>query len=99
MYNYNNFPKNQKTIQKAVALGYDPASEVVPKVLANGKGEIADMIMQIARENNIPIHENVDLVEILSILDIDDHIPYEVYSVVAEIFTYIYEQNSKKKIE
>ncbi len=95
MYNYNNFPKNQK----AVALGYDEIKDIAPKVLANGKGEIADMIIQIARENNIPIHENIDLVEILSFLDIGEHIPYEVYSVVAEIFIYIYEQNSKQKLK
>ncbi len=93
MYHYNNFQKNQK----AVALGFDKKKDAAPKVLAAGKGAIAEKIVQIARENNVPMHKDANLVEILSILDIDEYIPLEVYSVVAEIFTYIYEQEAKKK--
>ena len=44
------------------------------------------------------MHRNADLVEILSLLEIDESIPIEVYSVVAKIFTYIYEQNQQKKL-
>lgn len=93
MYHYNNFQKNQK----AVALGFDKNKDVAPKVLAVGRGVIAEQIVKIARENNVPMHKDSNLVEILSILDIDEYIPLEVYSVVAEIFTYIYEQENKKK--
>ena len=93
MYHYNNFQKNQK----AVALGFDKNKDAAPKVLAAGKGIVAEKIVQIARENNIPMHKDANLVEILSILDIDEYIPLEVYSVVAEIFTYIYEQEVIKK--
>ena len=93
MYYYNNFQKNQK----AVALGYDEMSDAAPKVLASGKGRIAEKIVEIARENNVPLHRDANLVEVLSILEIDEYIPLEVYSVVAEIFTYIYEQESEKK--
>ena len=94
MYNYSNFKKNQK----AVALGYDEKKDNAPKVLASGKGLIAEKIIEIARDNNIPMHRNADLVEILSLLEIDESIPIEVYSVVAKIFTYIYEQNQQKKL-
>ena len=93
MHHYNNFQKNQK----AVALGFDKNKDAAPKVLAAGKGIVAEKIVQIARENNIPMHKDANLVEILSILDIDEYIPLEVYSVVAEIFTYIYEQEVIKK--
>jgi flagellar biosynthesis protein len=93
MYHCNNFQKNQK----AVALGFDKNKDAAPKVLAAGKGIVAEKIAQIARENNVPIHKDANLVEILSILDIDEYIPLEVYSVVAEIFTYIYEQEVIKK--
>ncbi|GAB4169149.1 MAG: FlhB-like flagellar biosynthesis protein [Rickettsiaceae bacterium] len=93
MYRYSNFQKNQK----AVALGFDEKKDPVPKVLATGKGEIAEKIMQVARENNVPMHRDAKLVEILSVLDIDEHIPLEVYSVVAEILTCIYEQETKKQ--
>lgn len=94
MYNYSNFRKNQR----AVALGYNEKEDDAPKVLASGKGLIAEKIIEIARENNVPMHRDADLVEILSLLEIDESIPIEVYSVVAKIFTYIYEQNKQKKL-
>ena len=92
MYHYSNFQKNQK----AVALGFDKKKDPAPKVLAAGRGLVAKKIVEIARENNIPTHVDANLVEILSVLDIDEYIPLEVYSVVAEIFTYIYEHETKK---
>lgn len=93
MYNYSNFKKSQK----AVALGYEEKKDVAPKVLASGKGLIAQKIIELAAENNIPIHSDADLIEILSVLEIDEHIPVEVYSVVAEIFTHLYEKNEELK--
>jgi flagellar biosynthesis protein len=93
MYNYSKFSKGQK----AVALGFDIKNDDAPKVLAIGNGQIAENIVQIAKDNNIPTHKDTDLVEILSILDIYEHIPVEVYSVVAEIFSHIYRINDKKK--
>lgn len=93
MYHYKNFQKNKK----AVALGFEEKTDYAPKVLGSGNGIIAEKIVEIARENNVPIHRDADLVEVLSVLEIDEYIPLEVYSVVAEIFTYIYEQNEKKQ--
>lgn len=93
MYNYSNFKKSQK----AVALGYEKDVDNTPKVLASGKGLIAEKIVELARENNIPLHSDADLVEILALLEIDELIPIEVYSVVAEILTHIYEKNEQQK--
>ena len=93
MYNYSNLKKSQK----AVALGYEEKVDDAPKVVASGKGLIAEKIIELANENNIPIHSDADLVEILSVLEIDENIPIEVYSVVAEIFTHIYEKNEERK--
>ncbi len=93
MYNYSNFQKNQK----AVALGYDENSDDAPKLLASGNGLIAEKIIELARQNNVPLHRDANLVEVLSVLAIDEYIPLEVYSVIAEIFTHIYEQEEKKK--
>ena len=93
MYHYKNFQKNQK----AVALGFEEKVDHAPKILGSGNGIIAEKIIEIARKNNVPIHKDADLVEVLSVLEIDEYIPLEVYSIVAEIFTYIYEQNEKKK--
>ncbi|NRB10510.1 MAG: EscU/YscU/HrcU family type III secretion system export apparatus switch protein [Rickettsiaceae bacterium] len=90
---YNNLCQGQK----AIALGYDKKKDPAPKVLATGKEDHAKRIIAIAKEHNIPIHKDSDLAEILILLDINEYIPLEVYSVVAEILTYIYEQNDNKK--
>lgn len=95
MYNYNSLKENPK----AVALGYDKKKDHAPKMIASGHGLIAEKIIEIARDNNVPIHKDANLVKILSLLDIDESIPIEVYAVVAEIFTYIYEQNKQKKLD
>ena len=93
VYHYNNFQKGKK----AVALGYDSTKDDAPKVIATGKGVIADQIINIAKSNNIPLHYDADLVEILSLLEIDAYIPLEVYGIVAEILSYIYKQNTLAK--
>ncbi len=93
MYHYSNSKKNQK----AVALEYKEKLDAAPKIVASGRGVIAEKIIELAKENNIPLHSDADLVEILSVLEIDSTIPVEVYSVVAEIFTHIYEQNEIRK--
>lgn len=93
MYNYSNLNKSQK----AVALSYKEKQDVAPKVVTSGKGIIAEKIIELAHENNIPIHSDGDLVEILSVLEIGEYIPVEVYSVIAEIFSHIYEKNEQIK--
>jgi flagellar biosynthesis protein len=93
MYNYKNFQKGQK----AVALGYEDKKDIAPKILATGNGAIAQQIFNIAKSNNIPIHQDADLVQILSVLEIDSYIPLEVYGAVAEILSYIYKQNNLAK--
>lgn len=72
----------------AIALTYDEKSP--PKVVAKGKGEIATEIIKIAKDNNIPIHNNKELAAILSLLEIDDVIPKEAFLAVAKIIAYIY---------
>lgn len=93
IYNYNNFQKGQK----AIALGYDNTKDIAPKILATGNGVIAQEIINIAKSHNIPIHQDADLAQILSVLEIDSYIPLEVYGAVAEILSYIYKQNNLAK--
>jgi len=84
-------------IQKAVALEYNKAANNAPKVTASGKGETAKNIIKIARDNNIPIKKDEDLVELLSKIDIDKEIPGSMYKAVAEIFAFIYDLANKNK--
>ncbi|PIZ31290.1 MAG: hypothetical protein COY40_02510 [Alphaproteobacteria bacterium CG_4_10_14_0_8_um_filter_53_9] len=82
---------------KAAALQYDKNKDAAPKLTAKGKGPIAEKILEIARENNIPIHRDEDLLEILETVEVDTEIPLEVYQVVAEIFSFLYQANQKRK--
>lgn len=86
--------KKPETI-KAAALRYDDEKDNAPKVVAKGKGVIAEKIIELALKNNIPVKNDPALVEILSKLDIDEQIPTELYKAVAEILAFIYSANSR----
>ncbi len=79
----------------AVALKYDKEN-IAPKVIAKGKGEIAEKIIQEAEKNNINTVENKDLVEDLINLEIGQVIPERLYMAVAEILAFVYELDKKK---
>jgi flagellar biosynthesis protein len=83
--------------KRAVALKYNPAEDAAPRVVAKGQGVIAERILAIARENNIPIHEDRDLVEVLAVLQLGQLIPEEVYGALAEILAFLYRLNRKAK--
>ena len=83
-------------IQKAVALQYDLEKDNAPLITAKGQGVTASNIIKIAKDNNIPIQKDEDLVELLSKIDIDKEIPNSMYKAVAEIFAFIYDLSKKK---
>lgn len=72
----------------AVALAYDPDDEA-PKILASGKGVLAEKIIEKATQAGVPLHQDNELADTLSRLDIGDMIPPELYSVVAEILVFV----------
>ncbi|HLR66129.1 EscU/YscU/HrcU family type III secretion system export apparatus switch protein [Virgibacillus alimentarius] len=76
--------------KKAVALQYNRDQQYAPKVSAKGKGLVASTIIERAKKNNIPLLEDVTLVELLSDLNINETIPEELYQAVAEVFSFIY---------
>lgn len=83
-------PDQQKrSRQTATAIGYNPETDSAPVVLASGHGKIAEQIMAIARDNQIPIHEDALLAETLAKININQAIPPELYLVIAQIFAYI----------
>ena len=82
--------KEQKNkVKTAVALAYDPNEDGAPKVIASGKGALAEKIIDKAKENKIPVHEDDKLAETLSRLEIGEMIPPELYEVVAEILVFV----------
>lgn len=80
---------------EAVALTFDPSNGDAPKVVAKGKGILADNILKKANENDIPIQQDASLVQILGQLDLNESIPEELYQAVAEVFAFIYQLDKK----
>ncbi len=91
--------KTEKSNRTAVALRYDTTREAVPRVVAKGQQQVAERILEVAAEYGIPVHQDADLVEVLNAVELDQEIPLEVYTVVAEVFAYIYRMNKKKKAD
>lgn len=72
----------------AVALAYEPGEEA-PKILATGKGEVAERIIDEAKKNDVPFYKDSALAETLSKLKLGDAIPPELYEVVAQILVFV----------
>ena len=96
--------KEQKPKQ-AGALSYDPYDDA-PKVVATGKGALAEKIIEEAKQAKVPVHKDSKLADTLSRLEIGELIPPELYEVVAEILVFVdqmdrirakMEQANKKK--
>ena len=79
--------------KKAVALKYNKGKDSAPKIVAKGKGYIAEKIIEAARENNVPLYEDKNLSQVLEALDLDTEIPPELYRAVAEVLAFIYKLN------
>ncbi len=74
--------------KQAIALSYDP-TEDAPKVIASGRGHLAERIIEKAKESDVPVHRDDKLADTLSRLEIGDMIPPELYEVVAEILVFV----------
>ncbi|MFW5981520.1 MAG: EscU/YscU/HrcU family type III secretion system export apparatus switch protein [bacterium] len=82
--------ENESKNKKAVALKYDLEKDNAPIITASGQGSIAKKIIETARENNISIESNQDIIDILIKVEIGEEIPAELYQAVAEILSFIY---------
>jgi flagellar biosynthesis protein len=82
-----------KKNRQAAALRYAQGEDAAPRLMAKGKGTVADRILEIARRNGIPIREDRELVQVLASLDLYQEIPPELYKAVAEILVFLYSLN------
>lgn len=78
----------------AVALAHELADDRPPKVVAGGRGRIAEQIVEIAFAHGVRVREDADLAQLLSAIDIDSEIPVEAFAAVAEILSYVYQANA-----
>jgi len=90
--------KSRKTTAtpKAVALMYDAGRDNAPRVAAKGNGELAKRIIELAREHNVPVRRDPDLIEMLSKVDVLEEIPADLYAAVAQILAFLYDVNMHK---
>lgn len=82
-------------VNKAVALGYG-AGMPAPRVLAQGRGLMAQAIVDKAQELGIPARTEPALVEFLMELDLHAWIPPELYAAVAEVLAWAYEESQRE---
>ena len=91
----DNRETEKKKIKTAVAIEYDPM-DAAPRVVASGRGAVAEKIIQQAKEHDVAIHKDSKLADTLSKLEIGDFIPPELYEVVAEILVFVDEMERAK---
>ena len=72
--------------KQAIALVYD--GEQTPTLTAKGEGDLAEQIVQLAMEYEVPIYENADLAKMLARMELGDEIPEELYRTIAEIIAF-----------
>lgn len=84
---------------RAVALRYERAAgaeeAAAPQVVAKGRGLVAERILALARDHDVPVREDRDLLEMLSACELGEEIPAEVYTAVAELLAWLYRCNQE----
>mgnify|MGYP002622322955 CR=1 FL=1 len=91
-----NLSEEEIARRKAVALRYDMERDTAPRVIAKGKGHVAEHILAAAQKNSIPVYQNKTLVNMLMALEIDREIPPDLYKAVAEVMAYVYKMDKAK---
>ncbi len=80
--------ENNNKNKTAIAIEYNPADEA-PKILAAGKGYLAEKIISEAKSADVPIHKDERLAKALSNLEVGEYVPPELYQVVAEVLVFV----------
>ena len=88
---------DRKPAAKAVALNYKRGEDPAPRVVASGRGEVAERIIAMALAHDVKLREDGDLVEILERIDLDETIPLEAFVAVAEILAHVYMANNRMR--
>ncbi|ASS75676.1 hypothetical protein CIG75_12200 [Tumebacillus algifaecis] len=85
------------TTKKAVAIHYDQNKDSAPRIVASGRGAVAEQILSVASENDVPLHEDRALVETLLAFDIGKEIPVDLYQVVAEVLAFVQRLDKRER--
>ena len=87
----------QGSLKSAVAITYGQ-TDAAPRVVAKGRGLIAEQIIQRAREHGVYVHESPELVSLLMQIDLDQRIPPQLYVAVSELLAWLYRLESGQTV-
>lgn len=82
----------------AVALRYHEGDKAAPRVVASGRGAVAERILELAFAHGIKVREDADLAEILAAVEVGQQIPIAAFAAVAEILFYLYRANERQAV-
>lgn len=85
----------QRPPSRALALRYDAQREGAPSVRAKGAGRVAQRILELAKEHDVPIRREPDLLRLLEPIELGEEIPIEAYRAVAEILAFLYRTSQR----
>ena len=77
-------------ISEAVALRYDKGREDAPRVVAKGRGFVAQQLVSIAKRHSVPVYQNQTVTQLLMSVELDREIPPELYQAIANVLAYVY---------
>ncbi len=87
--------------KRAVALSYDETKKTAPIIVASGMGYLAEKIVEVARDNNVPVYEDNSLATMLTQLELGTQVPEELYQAIVDIYLYFlnYQPKSEKETD
>lgn len=89
--------KKNRTLDQttAISIKYDESAMSAPKVTAKGTGYIAEEIIKLAKDHNIPLQSDSNLIELLSQVEINEEIPELLYEAIAQVLIFAYQISGK----
>lgn len=87
--------KRPEPAPRAIALRYERDGEAAPSLVAKGRGELAGRILELAERHGIPVRRDRDLLQLLSVCDLGDEIPPDLFGAVAELLAHFYRLNEE----
>lgn len=91
---FNYIKRREERGPSAVAIRYDDQAGEQPKLVAQGRGAVAEKIIELASKEGIPMEEDADLLAVLLDTDLGDNVPPQLYAVMAEILLLVKEMES-----
>lgn len=90
-------PVDKRLTQTAVALAYETGDRA-PRVVAKGQGLLAERIIALAKEHAVFVHESKALMSLLMQVELDQHIPPQLYQAIAEILAWLYQLEQGQQV-